>query len=95
VLPAFLLRQVIQYPAAEEAAASLGGLSAAAVAPLSSDFTWQQLPSPPANALESAAADTASAAALAALQAVVNNAPPMEGAAGPTPITLQSSLVCC
>jgi hypothetical protein len=53
------------------------------VAPLSSDFAWQQLPAPPANALEAAAADPASAAALAALESVVNNAPPLEGAAGP------------
>jgi hypothetical protein len=65
--------------AAAEAAASLGGLSAATVAPLSSDYAWQQLPAPPANALEAAAADPAAAAALAALESVVNNAPPLEG----------------
>ena len=65
-----------------EAAAGLGGLSAGTAASLLPDFAWQQLPAPPANALEAAAADPASAAALAALESVINNAPPLEGVTG-------------
>lgn len=57
----------------------MGGLSSAALERLSPDFAWQQLPTPAANALEGAAADSGSAAALAALETVLNNAPLLEG----------------
>lgn len=58
----------------------MGGLSAATLAPLSPDFIWQQLPVPAANSLEGTIADAASADAVATLEAVLNNAPPLEGA---------------
>lgn len=74
----------------------MGDLSAAALAPLSSDFAWQQLLSPAANTLEGAAADSTSAAALAALESVLKNAPSLGGAVLPAVLAvLALSPSCC